>query len=96
MWKKGTQVDGEWIEIESRAQERKEAAQPYLEVAIAIFKQTREDYRRKPRKRKEIIEFINSDWFEDLSFCIIEKPDEARQSFISLLEQDVRNCRKAA
>ena len=95
MWKKGTQTDGEWIEIEIQAAQRRDAAQPYLEIAIAIFKQAREDFRLKPRKRKEILEFIKSKWFEDLSLCIIDNPEEARQVFISLLEQDVRNRRKA-
>jgi len=95
MWKEGQQFDEEWLEIETRAQEKRDAAYPYIEIAIAILKQAREDYRLKPRKRKEIVAFIQSDWFEELTLCIIDNIEEARDTFIHLLEQDVRNRRKA-
>lgn len=94
MWKEGQQLDEEWLEIESRAQEKRDAAYPYIEIAIAILKQAREDYRLKPRKRKEIVAFIQSAWFEELTLCIIDNIEEARDTFIHLLEQDVRNRRK--
>jgi hypothetical protein len=95
MWKEGQQFDEEWLEIECRAQEKRDAAYPYIEIVIAILKQAREDYRLKPRKRKEIVAFIQSDWFEELTLCIIDNIEEARDTFIHLLEQDVRNRRKA-
>lgn len=95
MWKEGLNEENGWAEVESEAAEKRDQAHPYIRIAIAILKQAREDYRKKPRKRKEIIEFIQSNWFEELTLCIIDNPDEARQSFISLLEQDIRNSRKA-
>jgi hypothetical protein len=95
MWKEGLKFDEEWLEVECRAQEKREAAYPYIEIAIAILRQAREDYRLKPRKRKEVVAFIQSAWFEEFTLCIIDNIEEARQVFIQLLEQDVRNRRKA-
>jgi len=94
MWKEGKQSNGEWFEIETKAAEARDEAYPYLKIAIAILRQAREDYQKKPRKRKEIIAFIRSAWFEELTLWIIDKPDEAREAFIARLEQDVRNRRK--